>query len=420
MLQGWFSPGWAFLGGALALLRFGVFGYWADSYWGGNVAAIGGALVLGALPRMRDSQRVRDAVLMGIGLALLANTRPWEGLVFSLPVAVVLFVWLLGKNRPSFKVSFRRLVLPLAVVLGLTAAWLAYFCWRTTGSPSRTPYQVYEQTYGIVPYMVWQQLRPEPVYRHEILRKMLVDQTLVAYHAFHSPIGPMVRIFAVLTFFLGPILFVPLLALIVTLPYGISVRDLRPRTRAFLFITVICAVGAGMAIYYNPHYSAPATCLAVAIVVLALETIRPWRNSGLFLSRAIPASCVLAFGVRVAAVPLHIPKNLFSTYYLDEFWEFRPKGWFSRPEIIAQLKNIPGDHLVIVHYSPEHQPFPDWVYNDADIEHSRIIWARDMDTAQNQELLDYYKGRQAWLLEADEKPPRLIPYFRAAVQNARK
>jgi hypothetical protein len=47
------------------------------------------------------------------------------------------------------------------------------------------------------------------------------------------------------------------------------------------------------------------------------------------------------------------------------------------------------------------------VYNDADIDHSRVVWARDMDSAENQQLLDYFKDRKGWLLEADEEPPRL-------------
>src|SRR5581483_2894333 len=142
MLQGWMAPPWALLGGFIAIVRYGVFGYWADSYWGGSVAAIGGALALGALPRIKTNLKTRDAVIMGVGLAILATSRPWEGLVFALPVAALLFAWVFGKSMPSIRVFAGRVILPLAVVLTMTAAGLGYYFWRTTGSPVRTPYQV--------------------------------------------------------------------------------------------------------------------------------------------------------------------------------------------------------------------------------------------------------------------------------------
>src|SRR5712691_56390 len=85
-LQAWLPPFWAFIGGLLAVIRVGTFSYWANSYWGGAVTALGGALVIGALPRIVRHHRVRDAGLMGLGFALIGFTRPFEGLFFGLAV----------------------------------------------------------------------------------------------------------------------------------------------------------------------------------------------------------------------------------------------------------------------------------------------------------------------------------------------
>src|SRR6185503_17025696 len=83
MLQGWLPPKWALYGGLLAVLRLGVFSYWMDGYWATSVVALGGALLLGALPRITRHQRqlrIADALWLALGLAILANTRPYEGL----------------------------------------------------------------------------------------------------------------------------------------------------------------------------------------------------------------------------------------------------------------------------------------------------------------------------------------------------
>src|SRR5437660_5321160 len=94
MLQGWFSPFWALVGALLAVIRLGTFSFWANSYFGGALPAIGGALILGALPRLKRGPRISDSLLMGLGFVLLASSRPFDGLIFSLPVVIALLVWI--------------------------------------------------------------------------------------------------------------------------------------------------------------------------------------------------------------------------------------------------------------------------------------------------------------------------------------
>jgi hypothetical protein len=88
-----------------------------------------------------------------------------------------------------------------------------------------------------------------------------------------------------------------------------------------------------------------------------------------------------------------------------------------RAAMLAELQQLPGHQLAIVRYGPDHDPsFHEWVYNEADIDRAKVVWARDMGLAQNKELIDYFKDRHVWLVDADEDPPKLSPYPASADQ----
>jgi hypothetical protein len=119
MLQGWLPTNWALLGGVIAVLRLGVFSYWTNTYHAaGSLGALGGALVLGGLPRLMKTARIRYATLMGIGIAILVLTRPFEGALLCLPVGVALGHWMWkGKNRPRAAALSRLVTAPLTIVI---------------------------------------------------------------------------------------------------------------------------------------------------------------------------------------------------------------------------------------------------------------------------------------------------------------
>ncbi len=190
MLQAWLPPSWALLGGAIAVLRLGVFSYWTNTYHaGGSLGALGGALILGALPRLMRTARMRYAVLIGIGIAILVLTRPYEGILMCLPVGFVLVRWMVkGKNRPSPAAMARLAAAPL--LFGIAAvAWMGYYDYRAFGNPLTPPYTVNRSTYAIAPYYVWQNARPEPHYRYKEMRVFYHKGELDFYKGIHSLVG---------------------------------------------------------------------------------------------------------------------------------------------------------------------------------------------------------------------------------------
>ena len=183
------------------------------------------------------------------------------------------------------------------------------------------------------------------------------------------------------------------------------------RDRSVRFLTavgIVLAIGLGIETFFIPHYLAPATALIYAILLQSMRHLRLRGPSGLFLVRAIPTVCVLLAVVRICAQPLHI--ELPSALHQAGDWSGGgPIHRSSRARVAAELESQPGPQLAIVRYVPNHL-YPEWVSNAADIDQSKLIWAREMDPASNRELLNYYKNRKAWLVEPDRNPPRIVPY----------
>lgn len=407
MLQGWFSPGWALWGVSIVIMRLAVFNYWANTYWGGAVAAAAGAIVVGILPRViarpsTERQRIGYAVLLGGGVAVLANSRPYEGLLLCIPCGIALTAWMLREGRWRNPAYLRTFVLPLVLVLGATGVMTGYYFWRVTGSPWRMPYMVNQATYATTNPFFWQNMRTRPAYRHKVMRDYYERWEFSSYTrltSYKSRVKEVaVKMRDAWEFFLGPALTVPL----IMLPAALAERQGR-------FLALTCAVMlAGLAPVFwmtFPHYAAPLTAALYGLVVQCARHLRDarWRSRpfGLLLVRGVPLVCFTTLVVRAAA------PSFFPVDHASHSWCCVGPGNLDRARIEQDLKATGSPNLVIVRYGPAHQVSNEWVYNDPDIDASPVVWAREMTPGEDRRLITYFKHRRVWMLEPDLSPPRL-------------
>jgi hypothetical protein len=398
MLQGWMPPQWALFGAVLAALRLGILSYWMNTYWCASVAALGGALVLGAWPRLRKHPSVGMSLILAAGLVILANSRPYEGFVFAIPIALAMLVWLGGAKRPSARESAWRVVFPIVVVLAAGGLATGYYYFRVTGSPFVMAYQVNRGQYAMAPYFIWQTPRPEPVYHHAVMRdyyrwelgEFERNRTLKGYVERGAD-----KVWGWWQFYLGPLLTVPALAL----PWAVRSRKMR------LPLVACGAMAAGFAVqtWTFPHYFSPATGAFYILLVQGLRHVRLWRrhtgNTGLAVVRAVFLVACAMIVLRVMAAATHT--------HIEPDW---PRGNLERAAVQNELRRLRGDQLVFVRYGNHHDVDREWVWNKASIDTAKVVWARDMGESQNQELFNYFPYRRTWSIDGDDPHPKLEPY----------
>jgi len=380
MLRGWTTPGWALLGGALAVIEFGPLNPWMNSYWGGSLAAAAGCMVFGALPRLRTYGRVRDGALLGLGLGMHWLTRPYE--TIFLGIAVLLFF------LPTLRASHLRLLAKpaLAATLALLPAIGLSLLQnkQVTGSWTTLPYMLSRYQYGVPASFTWQ---ANPVPHLELTREQQLEYKMQESFRGNGPetiesfllrLEYRVRFYRF--FFLAP--------LYVALPFFFaSLRDWR---FAWIALTLlIFALGVNFYPFFEVHYLAGLTCLFVLVSITGLERLS-------------------ALNADAARLVVFLCFAHFAFWYARSFTDQPNPN--RRAAINQQLSLAPGKQLVFVRYWPQHIFQNEWVYNEADIDRARLVWARDLGSSEDQKLLHYYPDRKAWLLEPDATTPKLSPY----------
>jgi hypothetical protein len=395
-LQGWLPPKWALLG-ALISLDLCLFGYWMNSYWGGAVAGIGGALVIGAYIRIvRQNKAAPAPWLFGAGAVILLLTRPYEGFLLVAPTAVAL--WLRTKQRRA------PVWLPIVAMVAAGLAWDAFYDYRVTGNALRMPYQEYFAQYESVPPLIVLPVQHTRAFRHfdlEFLDRIWAREQNQTARSWRLPVVRADDLYQTAGTIFGDPLW--LLVLLGFAPAWFFAR----RVRLLVVLVGTLVAGALIELIYYPHYAAPFTAVLLILLVESLRHLRLWAGRSLRGGKpagrfVVLALCGSVIGVGLAADAVHI----YQRRTPDRIQAHNARKGRIESELLA---NHPGEHVIFVRYTGTKSPHEEWIYNLADIDAEPVIWAQDMGT-ENSRLRAYYPDRSFWIFQPDVDPGLLTPY----------
>ncbi len=393
MLRAWTTPGWGLVGGLLAVFEFGPLSQWMNSYWGGSFAACGGCLVFGALPRLRDPNQRWPAIALGLGLAINLITRPYE--TIFLLVAVAIF---LTKRRPT---SCQLLIAAIALLPAVAVTLLQNK--SATGKWTTLPYQLSQFQYGVPASLTFQ---PDPVPHRDLTpQQQLEYKSQMAFRGsdretfttYLLRLEYRVRFYRF--FFLPP--------LYLALPFFLWACWKERRLQWVALTLLLFTLGINFFPAFQSHYLAGVTCLFVLMSVIGLERLSRIHQEA---ARVLVFLCVAYFGFWYT---LHVFDNAEFSLAMRryEIWDgLNHRNPERRIFVNRQLDALPGKLLIFVHYTPQHIFQDEWVYNDADIDAARVVWARDLGEPENAKLRAFYPDRVPILLEPDYRTPKLTPY----------
>jgi hypothetical protein len=390
-LQAFVPPGWALLAALLATVRIALFSYWMNSYWGGSMPALGGALALGAMVRLFDSaqperNRALLASVFALGLLLLATSRPYEGLAFSLPL-LAYFAYQLTQGVLRREVSLRSTVLPM-VAIGLVGLLLiGHYNRRTTGNPLLMPYVLNERTYSSLPLFLGQSARPNLPARDPVFAKYYAVEA--EEHELKQTKSPSELMWWEIWrwgmnwfFYVGPALSFPVLL-------GLLLCIKERRLWIVLAVALTTGVAVALCVFTQFHYFAPATIAVYVFFAAGLRYLWEQRSEG---ARAfVAAVCLTVVVVSLARQTAIAAVNV--SFRLPDV----------RKLVAQQLEHRPGKHLVIVRYDmQQHYPGDELVHNGADFGSEKILWARSKGAGNDADLCGAYPNRIFWSVTTDD------------------
>jgi hypothetical protein len=405
MLQAWVSLPLAFLGGIIVVLRFCVFSFWINSFYGGAFTAVGAFLVLGAVARFRNEPRWTWGFVLAIGASILMLTRPYEGALLCIPVAaLLLFDFVRGQGGFAHRARLlagSKVVLPVAGLLACSAAFLLAYNVATTGSALKTPYTLQRETYAQAPAFL---TSPPIASRQQGPGYFRAYYELEAStYWYRNSVGKLLRsvlakIYYTWNFYIGATFSLAFIA------------GLWACRRSFFLLGGIAffMLGFFLETWNFPQYTAPLFPLMLVVLMRGIGWLRSperTRPAALFLARAAPASAAALLLMPASSLVLGWPERSVSTVQgvccTTRFDALRPA-------LISTMQARPGKDLVLVRDGPHNPTNYELVFNEPDIEQAEIVWAHRLGPLEDQKLLEHFAGRQIWefewLPEASAKP----------------
>jgi len=260
------------------------------------------------------------------------------------------------------------------------------------------PYTVHEATYGIAPTFLFQKPRPEPQYNFDEIRSFHRGYELQWYLEQQSARNLPLYIGFKLALFLVAYSMNLLLAIpIVSIP---ALQWKKSRIGAALLVLALFLTAEMSVSWFNPAYASVILGLSILISVSGMRILNLWMVGNKRVGAGIVSIIML---VLVTSLPTRLAHPAALTTGDTQYG-------YKRHAIAEKLKALGHDHLVLVRYGPKHDIREEWIYNDADIEGSRIVWAREVNPAEDQLLLEHFKGRRFWILQVDTEFPEPRPY----------
>ncbi len=372
---------------------------WSDSYWGGHLAVIGGALSVGAFFRYLQFESLKYLFVWGVGIFLLLNSRLYEGTVLT-GILVSLWVFEMSKSRKLTKGIYQGGAVFVLIIL-FNLACIAFYNYTVTQNPLLLPYSLQHSRFHKVPLFVFQ--KPvEPKAEIPPVIKKLDERWLAELRSdYKNPLTAVVSTAERIPIYLvwltrSPFLLILFLYGLVVLAKGAK-KDFG---KNLIIILAIFLAALFLTTFKGDRFLAPIVGIAFVSITLAAKMLYLKMVFGKYLILFLPLIVGGGF--------------VFGLFWLESKRNPLPvieNNFLSRGQIVNFLSAQGGKHLVFLETSeanPADARF--YVYNEAEMNAASIIWAHNLSESENEVLIDYHQNRKIWLLKNIDNQAVLIEY----------